>query len=108
MDEFKVNFNLFVVGKTFEDWLKTDDDDKIKKTKDKAQGTRFRNLIDEELRTIEDAALEANTKKSTAFAINVFTEWKSHQKDRLTVTIDADTCSAEELNELLRPFYATV
>ena len=62
MDEFKVNFNLFVVGKTFEDWLKTDDDDKIKKTKDKAQGTRFRNLIDEELRTIEDAALEANTK----------------------------------------------
>ena len=40
--------------------------------------------------------------------MKVFTEWKSQQKDRLTVTTDPDTCSAEELNDLLRRFYATV
>ncbi|KAK5853538.1 hypothetical protein PBY51_014682 [Eleginops maclovinus] len=108
MDEFIVNFNVFGVGKTFEDWLKSDEDDGMTKAKDKAQGTRFRDLTDEELRTIEDGAIESNTKKATAFAIKVFTEWKSHQKDRLPVTTDPDTCSAEELHELLRRFYSTV
>uniref|UniRef100_A0A8C9XGL7 ZMYM2-like/QRICH1 C-terminal domain-containing protein n=1 Tax=Sander lucioperca TaxID=283035 RepID=A0A8C9XGL7_SANLU len=102
------NFNIFGVGKTFEDWLKSNEDDGMTTEKDKSQGTRFRDLTDEELRTIEDGALEPNTKKATAFSIKVFTEWKSHQKDRLTVTSDPDTCSAEELNDLLRRFYATV
>ena len=59
MDKFIVNFNIFGVGKTFEDWLKSDEDD-MTKEKDKAQGTRFRDLTDEELLTIEDGALESN------------------------------------------------
>ena len=41
MDEFKVNFNLFGVGKTFEDWLKSDDDDEIKKNKRQGPGYPF-------------------------------------------------------------------
>ncbi|KAK5874544.1 hypothetical protein PBY51_019481 [Eleginops maclovinus] len=69
MDKFIVIFNVFGVGKTFEDWLKSQEDDGMTKAKDKAQGTRFRDLTDEELRTIEDGALESNTKKATAFAI---------------------------------------
>ena len=33
---------------------------------------------------------------------------KQAQRSQLPVTIDPDTCSAEELNECLRPFHATV
>ena len=48
MDKFIVNFNVFRVGKTFEDWLKSDEDDGTTKAKDKAKDTRFRDLTDDE------------------------------------------------------------
>jgi hypothetical protein len=39
--KFIVNFNVFGVGKTFEDWLKSDKADGMTKAKDKARGTRL-------------------------------------------------------------------
>ena len=48
MDKFIVNFNVFRVGKTFEDWLKSDEDDGTTKAKNKAKDTRFRDLTDDE------------------------------------------------------------
>jgi hypothetical protein len=44
MDEFIVNFSVFGVGKTFEDWLKSDEDYGMTKAEDEAHGSRSRNL----------------------------------------------------------------
>ena len=35
MDEIDVKLYVFGVGKTFEDWLKSDEDDRMTKAKDK-------------------------------------------------------------------------
>ena len=70
-------------------------------TKDNSQGS---DLSESDLQKLEENARPSSTVKSTEYGMKKFSDWLS-RRDKC---IDFHTVSAEDLNEILRKFYAEV
>lgn len=103
MDDFCISFNLYGEYGNFEKWAQAQDEiEDLEKTLNDKK--RHKELTPAELDKIEDDKDEVNTKKTTKWAVNTFSDFLRQRQNNC----DVETYSASLLNETLREFYASV
>ncbi|ROL40941.1 hypothetical protein DPX16_11391 [Anabarilius grahami] len=103
MDDFCISFHLYGECGNFEKWAKAQNEiEDLEKTLNDKK--RHKELTPAELDRIEDDKDEVNTKKTTKWAVNTFSDFLRQRHNNC----DVETYSASLLNETLRQFYASI
>ena len=98
MSDFIINFDL-LGGLTLDEWLEQDEEEEPD-----VKTTRHISMGEKELDQLELSRNEAGTVKQTNWSVKCFQTWCAQKN----VIINLKTISKENLNQILRHFYATV